>query len=71
MIFKQNLPLKLVTHRTVADPGFTRGGGANSKGASCKAIIWPISPPKLHEIERIWTWGGGGEVSGAPLDPPM
>ena len=42
---------------SVADPGFPRGGDANSPGVS-----WPYDfakfPQKLHEIERIWVPGG-------------
>ena len=37
-----------------------------------EAIIWSFFTQKLHEIERIWTPGGGGAASLAlPLDPPM
>ena len=39
---------------TVADPGFSRGGGANYKRSYYLAIF----SQKLHEIERIWTPGG-------------
>ena len=51
---------------TVADPGFSRGGYANSHiGIICKFL------PKLHENERIWT-PRAGHVSLVPLlDPPM
>ena len=42
----------------VADPGFPRGGGANSPGGRQHTIL-PNFPPKLHEIERIWTPRGG------------
>ena len=38
----------------VADPGFPQGRGANSKRSYYLAIF----SQKLHEIERIWTWGG-------------
>ena len=43
--------------KSVADPGFPLGGGANPPGG---ANIWfgQIFPKKLHEIERIWTRGG-------------
>ena len=50
---------------TVADPGFPRGGGANSPGGAPTYEIAKFSE-KLHEIERIWT-PGGGRVSRAPL----
>ena len=41
------------------DPGFPRGGGANSPGWG--TYDFAKFPQKLHEIERIWTQGGGGE----------
>ena len=46
---------------TVTDPGFPRGGSANSPGGGRQHTILPKFPKKLHEIERIWTrgWGGG------------
>ena len=43
--------------KTVADLGFPRGGGANSRGAP--AYDFAKISQKLHEIERIWTRGGG------------
>ena len=46
---------------SVADPGFSRGGCANSQSA----IIFQIFCRKLHENERIWTPGG------ATLAPPL
>ena len=48
---------------SVADPGFSPGGGANSQ----KYYYFSIFCRKLHENERIWTRGGGGaRVPGAP-----
>ena len=38
---------------SVADPGFLRGGGANSL-----TYNFPKISQKLHGIERIWTLGG-------------
>ena len=38
----------------VADPGFPRGGGANTRGGVLAYDFAKFSP-KLHEIERIWT----------------
>ena len=43
---------------SVADPGFPRGGGANSPGGAPTYDFAKI-PQKLHEIERIWTPLGG------------
>ena len=42
-----------------ADPGFPRGEDANSPGGAPTYNFVKISQ-KLHEIERIWTPGGGG-----------
>ena len=47
----------------MADPGFPRGGGANSLGGA-PTYDFAKNSPKLHEIERIWTRGG---VPCAPL----
>ena len=54
---------------SVADPGFPRGGGANSPGAP--TYDFANFPPKLHGIERIWTpvGGGGGGVGRIPRAP--
>ena len=53
---------------TVADPGFSGVGWANSKlGLFCKFFC-----RKLHGNERIWTPGVGGvRASLPPPDPPM
>ena len=40
----------------VADPGFPRGGGANSPGGAPTYDFAKFSQ-KMHEIERIWTPG--------------
>ena len=54
----------------VADPGFPRGGGANSPGEP--TYDFAIFSQKLHEIERIWARGGRRGASPAPpLDPPL
>ena len=48
---------------TVADPGFSRGGGREpSRGGREHAKF----SRKLHEIERIWTPRGGACVPHAP-----
>ena len=50
----------------VADPGFPRGGGANSPGGGgAPTHDFAKNSPKLHEIERIWTPGGR-----VPCAPP-
>ena len=43
--------------KLVADPGFPRGGGANSPGGA-PTYDFAKFPQKLHEIERIWIGGG-------------
>ena len=53
-------------HDTVADPGFPRGGGANSPGGA-PTYDFAKFFQKLHEIERIWAPRGGG----ASLAPPL
>ena len=50
---------ELCVKSTVADPVFSRGGGANSPCDVAKLS------QKLHEIERIWT------PRGASLGPPL
>ena len=53
--------LNLVHSIAVADLGFPRGGGANSPGGAPTYEFAKFSQ-KLHEIERIWTPGGGARV---------
>ena len=55
----------------MADPGFPRGGGANSPGAGRQHTILPNFPQKLHEIERIWTPRGGARPKFYFVDPPL
>ena len=41
---------------SVADPGFSTGGGTNPRGA--KLLFWPIfSPKKLHRNDEFWPSG--------------
>ena len=54
---------------SVADPGFPRGGDANSQGGVSTYDFARFSQ-KLHEIERIWT-PEGGTPHAPPLDPPL
>ena len=66
MIHGTNLVLHSITkYLTVADPGFPRGGGTNCPGGGGGAPTYDFAkfPQKLHEIERIWTPGGGGRAS--------
>ena len=52
----------------VADPGFPRGGGANSPGGAPTYDFTKLSQ-KLHKIERIWTPGGRPKFY--YVDPPL
>ena len=54
----------------MADPGFPRGGGANSPGGAPTYDFAKISQ-KLHEIERIWTPGRGARPKFYYVDPPL
>ena len=47
----------------MADPGFPRDGGANSPGGGAPTYDFVKISQKMHEIERIWTPGGGGGAS--------
>ena len=55
--------------QAVADPGFPRGGGANSPGGGAPTYEFVEFSQKLHEIERIWTPRGASPAP--PLDPPL
>ena len=55
---------------TVADPGFPRGGGANSPGGA-PTYDFAKFPQKPHEIERIWTPRGDARPKFYYVDPPL
>ena len=55
--------------RPLAEPGFPRGGDTNCPeggGGGMPTYDFAKFSLKLHEIERIWTPGGGGGVPRAP-----
>ena len=54
---------------SVADPGFPRGGGANSPGGAPTYDFAKFSQ-KLHEIERIWI-PRGARPKFYYVDPPL
>ena len=57
-----------MVYETVADPGFSPGGCANSQ----KCYYLSIFSQKLHETERIsGPMGGARPWRPPPLDPPM
>ena len=53
---------------SVADPGFSRGGGVNPPGGGVNTPNFPENCMKSKEFGRP---GGGACVPHAPLDPPM
>ena len=50
--------LSKIGRAPVADLGFPRGGGANSRGGGAPTYDFAKFSQKLHEFERIWTPGG-------------
>ena len=60
--------MTLLIH-TVADPGFLRGGGANSQGGREKLLFGQFFPEKCMKIKEIGPRGTGRPWR--PLDPPM
>ena len=67
---------KIRRYLPVADPGFPRAWGANSRGGGAPTYDFAKFPQKLHEIERIWTPGGEGArpkfyYVDPPLPPPL
>ena len=56
----------------MADPGFPRGGGANSRGGGRQDTILLKFPKNCMKLKKFRLPGGGGGVSPAPpLDPPL
>ena len=55
---------------SVADPGFSRGAGANSPGGAPTYDFGKISQ-KLHEIERIWTPREDARPKFYYVNPPL
>ena len=53
----------------MADPGQWRIQDFPGEGVDVKSYYLAIFSPKLHEIERIWTWGA--RPWHPSLDPPM
>ena len=56
--------------KSVADPGFPRGGGANSQGGA-PTYDFVNFRRKLHENEEILAAGGARVPCAPPLDPPL
>ena len=57
--------------KAVADPGFPRGGGANSPRGRQHTIL-PNFPKNCMKLKEFGPEGGGGGASlPPPLDPPL
>ena len=55
----------------MADPGFPRGGGANSRGGRQHTVL-PNFPKNCMKLKEFGLRGAGGGASLAPpLDPPL
>ena len=52
----ESIMIEVLRNHAVADPGFSRGGGVNSKGGREKLLFGQFFSQKLHEIERISEW---------------
>ena len=67
------IPATKIIQKTVADPGFPRGGGANSPEGGQPTYDFAKFSQKLHEIKRIWTPVGEGGVRPKfyYVDPPL
>ena len=57
--------------RSVADPGFPRGGCANPEGEGRQPTICLIFPENCMKMKKVWLRGGGGTSLAPPLDPPL
>ena len=55
----------------VADPGFPRGGGANSQGGGANPLFGQNFPENCMQIKEFEPRGGGRVSLAPPLDPPM
>ena len=54
----------------VADPGFPRGGGANSPGG-CQHTILPNFPKNCMKLKEFGPPGGGARPKFYYVDPPL
>ena len=54
----------------MADPGFPRGGGANSPGGRQHTIL-PKFPKNCMKLKEFGARGMGGASLAPPLDPPL
>ena len=55
---------------SVADPGFPRGGDANSPGGGRQHMILPNVPKNCMKLKEFGPRGGGRPLR-PPLDPPL
>ena len=64
-LFGINWPQELTI--TVADPGFSRGEGANPKSGCKNLLFGQIFPENCMKMKEIGPRGGGGRVPGTPF----
>ena len=63
---------KVTTAYTVADPGFPRGGGANSPGGGANIRFCHIFPKTAWNWKNLGPRGRGrASLAPPPLDPPL
>ena len=55
----------------MADPGFPRGGGANTPAGGGQHTILPNFPKNCMKLKENLDPPGGGTSLAPPLDPPL
>ena len=55
----------------MADPGFPRGGGANSPGGGRQHTILPCFPKNCMKLKEFGPPGGGARPKFYYVDPPL
>ena len=56
---------------SVADPGFPRGGGANSQGGGANVLFGQKIPENCMKMKEFGPGGEDARPWRLPLDPPM
>ena len=65
------IPLTGQVARSVADPGFPRGGGANPQGGGANLLFGQKFPENGMKMKEFGLRGGVRPWRPPPLDPPM